>query len=142
MGRFPKLVANQTAPQRAWASTAQLSSTCPSNIKLMYWLANPGNAESYCGGTPFLKLLLNMNKSCGCPYGCCSCGAVDDNKTDVFYDCSLDQFFFLEDGASASSPLGWEISNPNLIYLGKLGDNYLEYIGRMTLHELTKKESL
>lgn len=75
-----------------------------------------------------------MNKYCGCPYGCCSCGDVDDNKTDVFYDSLNNTFFFLEDGASAMGPRGWEIHNPNLTYLGKLGDNYLEYVGRMALH--------
>ena len=74
-----------------------------------------------------------MIKNCGCPYGCCSCHPVNDDKTDVFYNPTADDFLFLVEGASSMSPVGWEVFD-KLIYLGKLGDSYLEHVGRSLLH--------
>jgi hypothetical protein len=74
-----------------------------------------------------------MMKSCGCPYGCCSCGEDDDNKTDVFYIPEKNELFFLVQAASSTGPVGWEAFD-GYIYVGQLGDNYLEHVGRMAIH--------
>jgi len=75
-----------------------------------------------------------MTKGCGCPYGCCGCGEVDDNKTDVFYIPEKNEMFFLVQGASSTGAVGWEAFD-GYIYLGRLGDNYLESVGRTTIHD-------
>jgi hypothetical protein len=82
-----------------------------------------------------------MIKSCGCPYGCCSCGPYNDNLTDVYYNPKDNEFFLLTEGASAMSPVGWcGWDKSGMIYLGKLGDNYYEFVGRTTEHENELKE--
>ena len=76
-----------------------------------------------------------MNKSCGCPYGCCSCGSSDDAKADLYFDYERFEFFEVGDGASSYGPVGWVIQSTSLIYLGKLGDNYYEFLGRTIEHK-------
>jgi hypothetical protein len=86
-----------------------------------------------------------VNKSCGCPYGCCSCGPCNDNLADLYFDYVRNEFFEVSDGASSYSPVGWVIrgEGASLIYLGKLGDNYYEFLGRITEHneELAERKA-
>jgi hypothetical protein len=76
--------------------------------------------------------------NCSCPSGCCDCGPETEKdavNADIFYDSLNDEMFQLVSGASSTGPVGWCANNPNLIYLGKLGDSYYESIGRVIEHE-------